>query len=405
MLVLSAMGRTTEDLIDAGQNALHQQVMFPRIEEFHRALLSALDLPPKLLDTHFDELRSLLRGIALIGELTPKTRDALLSFGERLSIRLFSAYLNRMGISSTPFDGWDAGVLTTSEHGKAEVLPESYERVRRTLQEVSTIPVVAGFIGKDSQGHITTLGRGGSDLTASVLGRALGAHEIQLWKDVDGILSADPRLVPDAAPLKLLSFDEAAELAYFGAKVLHPTSILPAMCAKIPVRVKNHRDPDHPGTVILHSEEEGGGVVAIAHKSGQALVHIASTRMLGQAGFLARVFQVFADLHLSVDAIATSEVSLSLTLSETALDPLIERIEPFAKIRVSAGKSILTLIGKAGRSSELLETMLSALNRERIDVQMISHGASKINTSVIVDDAQLKQAVAALHAAFFGGHS
>ncbi len=406
LLVLSAMGTTTENLIDAGQRALHQSLIFPRIEQFHRNIIAELQLPPKLVDSLISELNSLLRGISLIKELTPKTRDALLSFGERLSVRIFSAYLNQLGIPSSYYDGWDAGILTTSDPMRAEVLPESCELIRQNLNDETRIAVVTGFIGKDRQGNITTLGRGGSDLTASIIGQALGAEEIQFWKDVDGILSADPRIVPQAAPLTQLSFAEAAELAYFGAKVLHPTSILPAMSAKIPVRVKNHRDPDHSGTLILESDSlatGGTGIVAIAHKSNQILVHIASTRMLGQSGFLARVFQIFADLKISVDVIATSEVSISMTLSEANLSLLKERIEPFATIQIQGSKSIISLIGRTERSSELLETMMRALNSERIDVQMISHGASKINTSLIVNDSELKRAVEVLYEAFFTG--
>jgi len=403
LLVLSAMGNTTENLIDAGQSALHQSVVFPRIEEFHRNIIAQLGLPPKLIDGLLSELNSLLRGISLIKELSSKTRDTLLSFGERMSVRIFSAYLNQLGIASSYFDGWDAGLITSSDHARAEILPESYDRIRESLSDIKGIvPVITGYIAKDRLGNITTLGRGGSDLTASIIGKALGVDEIQLWKDVYGILSADPRLIPEAAPLRQLSFAEAAELAYFGAKVLHPTSILPAMCAAIPVRVKNHRDPDHLGTLILaEPESRESGVVAITHKSHQVLVHITSTRMLGQSGFLARVFQIFADLKLSVDVIATSEVSISLTLSENQLSQLREKIEEIATIKIEDSKSIISLIGKVERSSELLEKIMRALNSERIDVQMISHGASKTNTSLIVNDAEMQRSLAILYQTFF----
>ena len=269
LVVLSAMGETTNHLLEAGTRALSQRGIDSKIESFHREILKALDLPYRLIEGLFLELHALLKGISLVQELTGKTRDALVSYGERLSCVIFSAYLNQVGISSCSLTGWEAGIVTTSDFTKAEVLPESYDRIRAFLKRrEGVVPVITGFIAKDQEGHVTTLGRGGSDLTASVIGKALHVEEIQLWKDVDGILTADPRLVPKAHPVVQLSFAEASELAYFGAKVLHPSAILPAMCASIPVRVKNHRDPYHPGTLIINtSSESSSSVVAIAHKS------------------------------------------------------------------------------------------------------------------------------------------
>ena len=265
--------------------------------------------------------------------------------------------------------------------------------------------MITGFIAKDQEGHVTTLGRGGSDLTASVIGKALHVEEIQLWKDVDGILTADPRLVPKAHPVVQLSFAEASELAYFGAKVLHPSAILPAMCASIPVRVKNHRDPYHPGTLIINtSSESSSSVVAIAHKSHQTLVHITSTRMLGQPGFLAHVFQIFADLKLSVDVIATSEVSVSLTLSHSStILVLEEKLKKIAHVKMEDSKSIVSLVGKKEGSGALLESVMRILNQEQIEVQMISYGASKINTSLVIDDSVVERCIKALYQHFFQG--
>ncbi len=404
VVVLSAMGDTTDELVEAGKSALQQNHIAPRIEEFHRNIIAELGLQSTLVDELLFELSSLLEGIFLIKDLTPKTHDTLLSFGERLSVRIVSAYLNKLKITSSYFDGWDIGILTSSDFTHAEILPETYERIRENFkEEKDSVPVVTGFIAKDRKGNVTSLGRGGSDLTASVIGRALRVDEVQLWKDVDGILSADPRIALDAKPIPKLSFEEAAELAYFGAEVLHPTSILPAMHKGIPVRVKNHQNPDHPGTLILDkpsTQEER--VVAIAHKSHQILIHITSTRMLGQSGFLATVFKIFAELKLSVDVIATSEVSISLTLSNrNKLSLLEEKLQRIATIKIKDSRSIVSLIGKIEHSSVLLEKIMRALNEKSIDIQMISHGASQINTSLIINDEEVKCCVSILYQYFF----
>jgi aspartate kinase len=198
---------------------------------------------------------------------TPQSYDLLLSFGERLSVRIFSAYLRTRGIKAIHFDGWDIGIVSSSEHTRAQILPKTYEQIPRALQRMGlTVPVITGFIAKSEEGVVTTLGRGGSDLTASVVAKALMVREVQLWKDVGGILTADPRLVSDARPISHLSFLEASMLARYGAKVLHPDSVLPAMSAQIPVRVKNYQDPSQPGTLIQSLPSQcSQSVVAIAH--------------------------------------------------------------------------------------------------------------------------------------------
>jgi aspartate kinase len=404
VLVLSAIGKTTDDLIEAGNLALTGRVDLKKISDTHQAILTELKLLNTGVEELLEELFSLLKGISLIKELTPKTMDYLLSFGERISIRLFSAYLCQQGIKAEPLDGWSVGFITSSHFTRAEILPETYENIARRLKSLDKcIPVVTGFIAKDSNGAITTLGRGGSDLTAAVIGAALGVREIQVWKDVHGILSTDPRILETAFPIPSLSFEEAAELAYFGAKVLHPTSILPAMKKGIPVRVKNSYDPTHPGTLIIsNSTHQNGLLTAITYKPSQVLVHICSTRMLGQYGFLAKVFQIFADLKISVDVIATSEVSISLTLeNQEGLAELERRLGEIATIRMQQFKTIVSLIGNAKRSSQILERAVKTLSQEGIEVQMISHGASNVNTSLVVNDAQAKKSIHLLHEHFF----
>ena len=404
ILVLSAIDTTTDDLIESGQAALSGLVDPGKITERHMAILSELKLSDTGVEELLDELSNLLNGISVIRELTPRTMDHLLSFGERLSTRLFCAYLCQQGMTAEAIDGWSAGLVTTSTFNRAELLPESYENIALSFEHFTKgIPVITGFIAKDLFGSITTLGRGGSDLTAAIIGAALDVKEIQVWKDVHGILTTDPRVLETAFPIPSLSFEEAAELAYFGAKVLHPMSILPAMKKEIPVRVKNSYDPTHPGTLIVSKSTHNNGLVtAITYKPSQAMVHICSTRMLGQYGFLAKVFQIFSDLRLSVDVIATSEVSISLTLdNQEGLEELGKRLGEIAHIKILQCKTMISLIGSTRHSSQILERSLKTLSQEGIGVLMISHGASNVNTSLVVNDDEAKKSIHLLHEHFF----
>lgn len=287
VLVLSAMGNTTDLLMDARNN-------FSRIEQFHRDLIAELQLPDDLIDPLFFELAS------------AQEQDRLLSFGERFSVRIFSAYLNKVGIAASYFDAWDIGMLATSE----KIFPETYKHVPLALKKVAEIPVITGFIAKDREGNVTTLGRNGSDLTASVVGSALAVEEIQLWKDVDGILDADPGLAPKAQSIPQLSFAEAAELARLGAEVLHPKAILPA--STIPIRIKNHQNPNHPGTLIADRWCRKNGIVAIAHRS-----HTVSLigRVEESQQFLNELLYALANEGIA-SAISSRPLSLNLRIKD-----------------------------------------------------------------------------------------
>lgn len=411
-LVLSAMGDTTDHLLDAGADALKGRVSVEQVESLHRRTIAELDLPSAVVETEIlpllDELKSLLVGISLIKELTGRTRDYLVSFGERLSVRVAAAYFRSIGIKALAFDAWDAGFRSDSNFTSAELLEETYAAVKSVISPLvasGTLPIVTGFIAKDSEGNITTLGRGGSDLTATVIGAAVGAEEVQVWKDVDGILTADPRVVKDATPVESVTYDEAAELAYFGAQVLHPRSMQPCIRSGTTVRVKNSYNPKAVGTrIVAKLDGNAGPVRALTSKKNVTVVDIVSTRMLGQYGFLSRVFASFEAHKLSVDMVATSEVSISLTL-DTAHDlaALKRDLERIASVEIKKGKAIVTIIGEVGRSSEILEKTFGVCSGLGINVQMISQGASKVNISFIVDDAQSPDTVRALHGAFFGG--
>ena len=407
IVVVSAISKTTDMLLEAGLQALKGEVDISNIRRIHYELCEGLSIDRHQLLDLFDELNDLLVGISLIKEFSPKIKDYLVSFGERLSVRIIAPYLTSRNIEAKSFDAFDVGFRTNSNFSNAEVLEESYSLIKEAFRELSMdyeyTPIVTGFIAKDAEGSITTLGRGGSDLTASVLGAALDVDEIQVWKDVDGILSTDPKIVEQAISLERISFEEASELAHFGAKVLHPRSILPAMTRNIAVRVKNSYNPKHVGTLIVREiVDQKRMIKTITCKRNITLIDIVSTRMLGQSGFLSTVFNLFAKYKVSIDMIATSDISISLTLDNGHnLNGLREELEKIASVNISKNKSIVSIICDVRFSSKILDEIFTMLNRENINVQMISQGASKVNIGFIVEDNQAETCVKEIHKLFF----
>lgn len=409
ILVFSACGKTTDLLLEAGNKAFNGTIDAKEIIDFHYNLAKELNIDNKDFDFLLVELQDLLKGIFLFKEFSNRIKDRLMSYGERLSVRIISAFLSLNGISSKPFDAWDVGFLTDSNHGNAQIDSKTYgfiyEHLNKLKKSYEYTPIITGFIAKDENGIITTLGRSGSDLTASVLGASLLVDEIQVWKDVDGILSADPRIVKNPKVLPELSFDEASELAYFGAKVLHPASIVPAMQKQIPVRVKNSYNINAVGTVIVDktiNNDKNILLKAITSKRKIILIDIISSRMLGQFGFLAKVFDVFEEEKISVDMIASSEVSISLTLDNRYdISKLQEKLLKYASVNVSYNKSIISLIANVNKASEILGRAFSTLSKKSYNIQMISHGASKVNISFIVDDMEVEDCIKLLHKEFF----
>lgn len=360
-----------------------------------------------------NECEDMLNGVRLIQELSPKSLDQLVSYGERCSVRIVAARLNQLGVPALALDAWDAGISTDSEFGDAKLLPESHGMIRRAFDRMdpNIVAVVTGFIGHDGKKRITTLGRGGSDLTATALGAALGVDEIHVWKDVDGILTSDPRLVKNAVPVSDITYDEASELAYFGAQVLHPIAMQPARKYNVPVRVKNSYNPSAVGTIISNEKFSVDRLVtAITYKKNIKLMDIQSTQMLGAYGFLAKVFGEFEKHKLSVDVLASSEVSVSLTLDKkqkvAEIEGLMVDLANCAEVNLVEDKSILTLITDVKRSSEVLATVFRVFSEQGINVEMMSQGASKVNISFIVDGKDLEPAILNLHKRFFeDGHA
>lgn len=409
VIVLSAMGDTTDHLLAAADEAVRGKVNIAGVADLHRQTALELGINVVPVEDLLKELTQLLTGISMIKELTKRTRDYLVSFGERMSVRMMAAYLEKENIPATYYDAWDIGFVSDSNFMAAELLDEVWDAVPAHLGVYrdglsNSIPIVTGFIAKDKDGSITTLGRGGSDLTATMIGAAMRVEEIQTWKDVDGIMTTDPRICQDAKPVPEVTYEEAQELALFGAQVLHPRSMLPCRRTGTPVRVKNSYNIYSPGSIIV--EKHSGKVppvCAITDIKHVTLIDIVSTRMLGAAGFLAHIFNQFLKWNISIDVIATSEVSVSLTVNcKTDLSGLIEDLGRVAEVHTRTEKAIVTIICDASHSSAILASGFAALSDEGINVQMISQGASKVNISMIVDDEEADHTVKILHKAYFG---
>lgn len=409
-VVCSAMGKTTNSLLSAGEFALEGRVCIDAIRTLHTSTMDYFSYPESTkaeVVALLDECEDMLNGVRLIQELSPKSLDQLVSYGERCSVRIMAARLNQIGVPAQAFDAWDVGILTTSDFGDAKLLPSSEDAIKKAFDrfDPNMVAVVTGFIGHDPKKRITTLGRGGSDLSATALGAGLGVDEIQVWKDVDGILSSDPRLVTTAVPIDEVTYDEASELAYFGAQVLHPIAMQPAMKYNVPVRVKNSYNPEAVGTIIRHEKSAKQLVTAITYKRGVRLMDIHSTQMLGAYGFLARVFGEFEKHKLSVDVLASSEVSISLTLDKKQqsndISELINSLKECAEIKVVQDRAIITLITDVEKSSNVLATVFRVFSDFNIKVEMMSQGASKVNISFIVCDSDLERAILELHKCFF----
>lgn len=418
VVVLSATSKTTDELLslvsraDKGDSRGVQELV-EWIVVKHRKIGADLGLGRELLEQMLDvvetNLSRLGRKILDRGEADREVVDDVLCQGEFLSCNLVDHYLRRIGIRSAWADARKV-VLTDSKFGRARPLEkEAQSRVREHLNpllETETVPIIQGFIGADRQGRTTTLGRGGSDFSATFLGGALGAECVEIWTDVDGILTADPSLVPQARRIREMTFEEAAELAYFGAKVLHPSTIRPAVERGIPVFVLNSTSPDQYGTRIMTASDSGAAapmIKSIAYKEGLSVLDIKSTRMLMAYGFLSTIFEIFNQYETSVDLVATSEVSVSVTIDNLEhLPQIMDSLREFAEVEVRHGKAIVCCVGEnICREPGMPARVFSEL--EGIEITLISQGASKINISFVIDDGDLPEVVSRLHKKFFSG--
>lgn len=402
-VVVSAVGGVTDKLIELGNASAENKAnkILGDIKRTHYGILEKLGLDESLLKKDIETLTDLINNNKTI---SAKTLDEFQSFGEQMSSKIVAAQLNKIGVKADAFNAWDFGFFTNDEFGNAEPLEETFNNLDSNIKNLNVIPIVTGFVGKTRNGEITTLGRGGSDYSAAIIGSAINAEEIQIWTDVDGVMSTDPKVVSNAKTLDRISFAEASELAYFGAKVLHPKTILPAMNKNIPVRVLNSFNPKCNGTMILNNVEKNRQLVkAITYKKNIMLINVISTRMLGAYGFLARVFNIFDKYKKSVDVISTSEVSISLTIdNENEIDDIACDIEEIARVRVLKDRAVVCIVGEhmmnvpgiAGRTFE-------ALGKNNINVEMISQASSGVNITFVVDRRDMETAVRCLHEEYY----
>jgi aspartate kinase len=416
VVVVSAMAKVTDQLLAAAAAAGRGDragalAISARLRNRHIDTAADLLKTERLLalrvalDQEFDALDDLLRGIAAVGELTPRTNDLVVSFGERLSSRMVAEAFEQRGLNGAHFDARNC-IITDAHYGKAVPQEAAIEQKLLALVlpliEAGRTPVMGGFIGSTVEGITTTLGRGGSDYTAALVGGGLHAGAIEIWTDVNGIMTTDPRICADALRVKTISFEEAAELAYFGAKVLHPATILPAVQKSIPVFVLNSRNAENEGTKITAVAPRcASPFKSIAAKKKLTIIDIVASRMLMSHGYLKSVFDVFDKFECAIDMVSTSEVSISLTVdSNQRLPEICAELAKIADVKMEGHKALICLVGEDIRGHNgIAGRVFSAVSH--VNVRMISQGASEINMSFMIEEEDVEEAIRSLHSVFF----
>ena len=427
VVVASAVRGMTDDMISVTENIKSGQKF--SIENFMRKTRAFhLDLLPKTINDKkiraqarsvvsrlLDELEEVLGGIVLLGEVTPKSSDYLLSFGERLSNPIVSFTLEDKGIKSDHLTGKEVGILTDSRFGEARPLMDTTKlRVAHKitpLLEAGVVPVVAGFIGADQYGNTTTLGRGGSDYTATIIASSIKADEVWLWTDVDGLMTADPKIVKDAQVLSEVSFTEAMEMALFGAKYIHPRAFYPVIESDIPIRVRNVFNANHQGTLITQSPDKASqkivrSINAIRHTS---LIDVSGGDMAGSPGTAARIFDILANNRVNIMMISQSpsESSISMVLRKGDLDKATTALElnllgqMIKRVNVNSDVAVIAVVGSGMRGIKgVAAKIFGSVSDRNVNVIMIAQGSSELNLAFVVKDEDCEEAVRALHAEF-----
>jgi aspartate kinase len=412
VLVASATAKTTDRLqeiayLSESGNTKDAEALFRKLKDAHQGIAgefltgnNARECSEKL-DDLFKELGAIIEGLGYLKERTPRSNDAILSFGELFSTAIIHSRARERGVSAELLDS-RSFIKTDANFTSAGLIEDATNTlVRENVRpEKGRLCILQGFIGSTADGITTTLGRGGSDYTAAIVGAALKADEIQIWTDVDGIMTSDPRAVKNVATIPVISYKEAAELAYFGAKVIHPQTIQPAIKLGIPVLVKNTGNPSAEGTKIV-SDIPGEGLKAIALKKGITLINIVSYRMLLAHGFLRRIFEIFETFKTPVDLISTSEVSVSMTIDNIkAIVEIEKELSKLGNVTIEQEKSIICLVGQGlWKNPRFISRVFSTI--ESVPLRMISLGASETNLSFVVPDDQAVLSAQRLHKEFF----
>lgn len=417
IVVVSAMSGVTDRLLDsarlAGEGDLHSALAVVReLRERHEAAITQVVFRPELrsqtdevIGTHFAGLELMLEALALLRETGAKAEDAVVSHGELWTAEIMAHALESHDIPGTWVDARQV-VITDGTFGRAvpdrRMLAERAHAYLDAAVRKGQVPVTQGFVGATLRGTPTTLGRGGSDFTAALLGAALKVEEVEIWTDVDGLMTADPRVIPSARSLPEASYDEAAELAFFGAKVLHPATILPLVELGIPVWIKNSLRPDAQGTRVTSQTPRAAHTVkSIAWKRGVTIINLRAPRMLGAHGFLKAMFEIFERHGIAVDVVTTSEVSVSVSLENGSAEAgLLADLETLGEVTLVRDRAIVCVVGEGLRETPGIPARIfKALSS--VPIEMISQGASKINLTFVIQDAHAVEAVTRLHEEFF----
>jgi len=422
-VVISAQRGVTDQLIAVAMEVVSSQdstMVGPFIESLRERHMKALEGSAKdyvteiapLIEDRLEKLQNILYAVHNLRDLTPRSKDYIITFGERLNSLVVSAAFMQQGIPSSVLDGCEAGILTTAQHGEAMALPEGEKKIKSSIVPLlsSQVPVIMGFMGCTGKGVLTTLGRSGSDYSAAIIGAGIDADEIWIWTDVDGIMTSDPRVINDARVLDSVSYLEVMELSFFGAKVMHPRSIEPAMKKDILVRVKNTFNPDHPGTSIVRNVRDDSRVVkAITYIEKVAAININGAQMIGRPGVAKAIFSALSDSEVNVMMISqgSSEANISLIIDEAQAAAASESLAALAKLGIVrevtldrdvcavavVGSGMAGAKGTGGR-------IFTALGRADINVRMISQGSSEVNISFVVKQEDGPRAVRVLHDEF-----
>ncbi len=408
VVVVSAHGKTTDALLGAARSALAGTVDTTEVEQYHLGLADELEVDHRVVNPLLNQLSQLLHGVCLLGELTPRTLDHVMSFGERMSSRMFAAALGAEGVPATAVNAWDVGLVTTSRHGCAAPLPGIDDRICHEIGKLGLVPVITGFLGKDERGNITTLGRSGSDFSASIIGAALDAEEIQIWTDVNGVMTCDPSLDPRARSLPLLSFNEASELAYYGAEVLHPSTLVPAIRKGVPVRVLNTGQPSDPGTTIVARPVMGDLMAkSVVYKENVCLIGMASPRLMSAVEMLARAFSVLEGHEIGIHMATTSEASVSMVTDRDTscqvLDAAMDDLRKLGDVEIQSGLAIICVVGEELRGQpRVTGRIFGAVEARGVKPLMVSRSSLAINVAFLARNEEIEPAVLVLHELILG---